>query len=268
MRRPQNTTQPSRVKSTGARPKKKTGVTGNGQGSGLRSVKRKRLASIFATRFEPHVSCDDIEHYLKSRLAGNVQVKFAEEAGPAKAVAAVHVLDPDQWPEREHVLNFGTEEVAFLIEWFAVPLTRQCCAVGEVLSQWRALKFEVVSNANLKNRSFFSLWEMMLTKDTYREQYKDIVHLALIYMAIPMSAAGHERIMSTMKRIKSDQRSSLHVSTTNDLIRISNDTMTMASYQPDTDIKSWMTSSVRQRRPQYKGWPSLVAQADSGSDTD
>ena len=161
-----------------------------------------------------------------STLLGN----FDQEAGPAKAVAALHVLDPDQWPEREHVLDFGTEEVAFLIEWFAVPLTRQGCAVGEVLSQWRALKFEVVSNANLKNRSFFSLWETMLTKDTYREQYKDIVHLALIYMAIPVSAAENERIMSTMKRIKSDQRSSLHVSTTNDLIRISNDTVTVASY--------------------------------------
>ena len=88
----QNTTQPSRVKSTGARPKKKTCVTGNGQGSGLRSVKRKRLASIFATRFEPHVSCDDIEHYLKSRLADNMPVKV--DAIPTKftTYASFHIM--------------------------------------------------------------------------------------------------------------------------------------------------------------------------------
>ena len=109
VRRPHNTKQPSRVNSTGARPKKKTGVTGNGQGSGLRSVKRKRLASIFATRFEPHVSCDDIELYLKSRLVGNVPVKV--DAIPTKfsTYASFHItcecdepaifMDPSLWPE-------------------------------------------------------------------------------------------------------------------------------------------------------------------------
>ena len=109
VRRPHNTKQPSRVNSTGARPKKKTGVTGNGQGSGLLSVKRKRLASIFATRFEPHVSCDDIELYLKSRLVGNVPVKV--DAIPTKfsTYASFHItcecdepaifMDPSLWPE-------------------------------------------------------------------------------------------------------------------------------------------------------------------------
>ena len=52
-------------------------------------------------------------------LLGN----FDEGAGRTKAVAALHVLD--QWPEREHVLDFGTEDVAFLFEWFAVPLIKQ-----------------------------------------------------------------------------------------------------------------------------------------------
>ena len=96
-----------------------------------------------------------------SMLLGN----FNDEAGPAKAVAALHVLDPDHWPDHEHILDFGTEEVAFLVEWFAVPLTKQGCAVGGGVSQWKALKFEVVSNVLLKNRSLTSLWETMLNKD-------------------------------------------------------------------------------------------------------
>ena len=47
----------SRIQSsTAARTRKTNGVTGSGQGSGLRSVKRKRLAIVFATRFEPQVT--------------------------------------------------------------------------------------------------------------------------------------------------------------------------------------------------------------------
>ena len=128
--------------------------------------------------------------------------------------------------------------------------------MGEVLAQWRGLKFEVVSNVDLKNRLNTSLWETIPTH--IETNTKDIIHLALIYMAILVSAAENERIMSTIKHIKIDQGSSLHVSTTDDLIRISNDTVIVASYQPDANIKSWMTPSVRQRRPQYRGWPSFV----------
>ena len=46
--------QPFAVQPT-TRTRKTKGVTGSGQGSGLRSVKRKRLASVFATRFEPQL---------------------------------------------------------------------------------------------------------------------------------------------------------------------------------------------------------------------
>ena len=46
----------------------------------------------------------------------------------------------------------------------------------------------------------------MLTKDTYREQYKDIVHLALIYMAIPVSAAENERIRHPAGRRRNGSR--------------------------------------------------------------
>ena len=111
VRRLQNTTQPSWLKSTGAGPKKKTCVTGNGQGSGLRSVKRKRLASIFATRFV-HMSAVttlSITGYLKSRLADNMPVKV--DAIPTKftTYASFHItcecdepaifMDPFLWPE-------------------------------------------------------------------------------------------------------------------------------------------------------------------------
>ena len=63
--------------STTTRNRNTKGVTGSWQGSGLRSVRRKRLASDFATRFEPQVTCDDILIYLNYRLSAKLSVKVA-----------------------------------------------------------------------------------------------------------------------------------------------------------------------------------------------
>ena len=66
--------------STTTRDRNTEGVTGTVEASrevDPRSVRRKRLASVFATRFEPQVTCDDILIYLNSRLSAKLRVKVA-----------------------------------------------------------------------------------------------------------------------------------------------------------------------------------------------
>ena len=77
--------------STTTRTRKTKGVNGSGQGSGLRSVKRKRLASVFATRFEPHVTCDDIVVYLNSRLSAKLPLKVASLETKHNSYASFHI---------------------------------------------------------------------------------------------------------------------------------------------------------------------------------
>ena len=100
--------QPVAVQPT-TRTRKTKGVTGSGQGSGLRSVKRKRLASVFATRFEPQVTCDDIVVYLNSHLSPKLHVKVASLETKHNSYASFHItcecedpsvfMDPFLWPE-------------------------------------------------------------------------------------------------------------------------------------------------------------------------
>ena len=100
--------QPVAVQPT-TRTRKTKGVTGSGQGSGLRSVKRKRLASVFATRFEPQVTCDDIVVYLNSHLSPKLPVKVASLETKHNSYASFHItcecddpsvfMDPFLWPE-------------------------------------------------------------------------------------------------------------------------------------------------------------------------
>ena len=82
--------QPVAVQTT-TRNRSTKGVTGSGQGSGLRSVKRKRLASVFATRLEPQVTCDDILVYLNSRLSVKLPVKVSSLETKHDSYASFHI---------------------------------------------------------------------------------------------------------------------------------------------------------------------------------
>ena len=58
-------------------------------------------------------------------------------------------------------------------------------------------------------------------------------------LVIPISSAQCEHGFSAQKRIKSDVRSSLHVSTTEDLIRISMEGPELAAFDPTAVVEKW-----------------------------
>ena len=76
-------------------------------------------------------------------------------------------------------------------------------------------------------------------------------------LVIPISSAKCERGFSAQRRIKSDVRSSLHVSTTEDLIRISMEGPELQAFDPTPAVVKWFSSDQRPRRPNfaYRRWP-------------
>ena len=71
-------------------------------------------------------------------------------------------------------------------------------------------------------------------------------------LALPISAAQCERGFSAQNRIKSSKRSSLAVSTTEDLMRITLEGPSLEDYDPSPAVDRWMNSAKRARRPDYK----------------
>ena len=55
------------------------------------------------------------------------------------------------------------------------------------------------------------LWETLLTKLPYKEDYADVLHLVEILLVLPISAAQSERAVSSKNRIKSSNRTTLNV---------------------------------------------------------
>ena len=71
-------------------------------------------------------------------------------------------------------------------------------------------------------------------------------------LALPISAAQCESGFSAQNRIKSFKRSSLAVSTTEGLMRITLEGPSLEDYDPSPAVDRWMNSAKRARRPDYK----------------
>jgi len=71
-------------------------------------------------------------------------------------------------------------------------------------------------------------------------------------LVLPISAAQCERGFSAQNRIKNSKRSSLGVSTTEDLMRISLEGPSVEDFDPRPAVDRWMNSAKRARRLTYK----------------
>ncbi|KAK0144423.1 Zinc finger protein 862 [Merluccius polli] len=130
------------------------------------------------------------------------------------------------------------------------------CNTAAVQDEWRQLK--VLVSQNFRDKTNTGLWQMLLTKDSYKQEYKNILELVKIMLVLPISAAQCERGFSAQNRIKNSTRSSLAVSTTEDLMRISLEGPSVEEFDPTPAVDRWLTSK-RARRPDYKScWDDIL----------
>ncbi|KAK0142299.1 Zinc finger protein 862 [Merluccius polli] len=108
-----------------------------------------------------------------------------------------------------------------------------------------------------KDKNYLSLWELMMTKEPYCLEYKNILHFVHIMLVLPVSSAVCERGFSSQKRIKPDVRASLHTDTVEDLIWISVEGPSLEDFDARESVANWFTQGQRARRPHYRGMGQL-----------
>ena len=90
------------------------------------------------------------------------------------------------------------------------------CNVETVPRQWMSLKTMV--KIQFQDMSYSRLWSTMLTKEPYKTDYQDVLHLVENLLVLPISSAQCKHAFSTQNCIKSAKRSCLERETTEDLI--------------------------------------------------
>lgn len=139
---------------------------------------------------------------------------------PNKVIQDFLVFNIDSWPHKDiELIVFGSGNIERLTNWLEPALRMAGCQVDDILPQWQSMK--ITFNSQFRDKDYSSLWKMFLSKDPYKSDLKDILHLVEILLVLPISAAGCERIVSSQNRIKSSLRASLKTTSLEGLIRIS-----------------------------------------------
>ena len=146
--------------------------------------------------------------------------------------------------------HFRSDEVARLVTWFRPVLESGGCRVEAVPKEWVSLK--VMVKTQFQDMAYSRLWPTMLTKESYKSDYKNVLHLVELLLVLPISSAQCERAFSSQNRIKSAKRSFLETETTEDLIRISSEGPPIAEFVPSQAVELWFSTGQRPRRPFFK----------------
>ncbi|KAJ8356589.1 hypothetical protein SKAU_G00193830 [Synaphobranchus kaupii] len=151
-------------------------------------------------------------------------------------VDSFRIFNHDAWPESQGaLLDYGRAEVQSLLQHFGELLRNGGCQSEQVLQEWQQLK--TLIRTTFADKSYLGLWQTLLTKEPYRSDFEC------------------ERGFSAQNRIKNTTRSSLHISTAEDLIRISTEGCPLEQFNPSHVTAKWLSSSKRARRPNMKKWP-------------
>ena len=212
-------------------------------------------------------TCDKTVKELKHRFENLLGTTNSQ--GAAKAVACLSMLfNHDAWPDTSgSLMSYGQQEIAYLVEWFGPILQRNGCEIESVAGEWRQLKLTIFNQ--FMNKSLSGLWSLLLTKEPYCTEFKNVLHLVEIMIALPISTAQCERGFSAQGRIKTAARTRLNPETVGDLIRISLEGPDIANFDPTVYAESWLNESTRARRPNAKlSWPeNIVCVGDSQDDS-
>ena len=109
------------------------------------------------------------------------------------------------WPSTsQDLVIFGNDKIQRLTRWFKPELNKAGCNVDAIPGEWLLMKMQI--NTIFKDKDYGHLWQTLLTKIPYREDFQNVLHLVEDLLILPIKAAQCERAISAQNRIKSSLR--------------------------------------------------------------
>ena len=190
------------------------------------------------------ITIEEIDKRFSNLLGKN------QDSDIQNVIKAFGVFHHDSWPSgRQELSAYGNNEIKELCKWFDAILQRSGCDTQKVMQEWRKMKMLI--HSNFSRKSYLELYQQLLTKDPYRDDFRNILHIVEILLVLPISSANCERAFSAQKRIVSASRASMAVTTASDLIQISTEGPELALFDPQNAMAKWK-DSPGQRKPMFK----------------
>lgn len=173
----------------------------------------------------------------------------------SEVVKDMLIFNVDAWPcDTQDLVDFGNNKIDGLTSWFKPTLQKAGCDFDSISEEWFSLK--VLINTTFLDKDYTNLWEIMLTKLPYKDDFKNLIHLVEIMLVQPISPAQCERAISAQNRVKNSLRVALGSSTLEDLIRITAEGPSVEEFHPAPVVDKWLLrdreAGERQRRRSFR----------------
>lgn len=147
----------------------------------------------------------------------NVEERFGYlENDPV--LKAATVLDPNVWPKDQIELStYGDAEIELLANYYEDHFLRAGCELHQIVREWSSVKSYV--SLHLSSRCTEEIFATILRSRT--DDCRNFLLLDEIVLIWPMSTAVVERGFSSMNRVKTQLRSSMHPENLDGVLRIS-----------------------------------------------
>lgn len=147
----------------------------------------------------------------------NVEERFGYlENDPV--LKAATVLDPDVWPKDQIELStYGDAEIELLANYYEDHLLRAGCELHQIVREWSSVKSYV--SPHLSSRCTEEIFATIFR--SRMDDCRNFLLRAEIVLIWPMSTAVVERGFSSMNRVKTQLRSSMHPENLDGVLRIS-----------------------------------------------
>ncbi|MGH0116050.1 UNVERIFIED_CONTAM: hypothetical protein FKN15_023083 [Acipenser sinensis] len=163
--------------------------------------------------------------WFESRFDNIVKLSVEEGvSGGPRVIQCFLIFCHDAWPD--DLVNFGDEQLEVLLNWYSDLLEKNGYNVDAGQARWRMLKTLV--RGQFMDKSYIGLWAVMLTKEPFCTDLKNLLHLVEIMLVLPISAVQCERGFSAQNRIKSKLCNSVE-----DLVRISAEGPSLELFDPE-----------------------------------
>lgn len=234
------------------------GITleGSLDGTPKRGSAHTGTSSFQSTKEEAIELClNGLRQRFSTLLIGEVSTDPPSAYRTVEVVRDMLVFNVDAWPSTsQDLVHFGNDKIERLTRWFEPVLKKAGCNVDAIPGEWLSMKMQI--NTSFKDKGYGHLWQTLLTKMPYREDFQNVLHLVEVLLILPISAAQCERAFSAQNRIKSSLRVNLASSKLVDLIRITAEGPTVADFDPAPAVAKWFKrykeAGERQRRPTFQ----------------
>ena len=150
------------------------------------------------------------------------------------------------WPlEDNNLLSYYNDEIWAVTNNYEQLLTQNGCHIFQIATEWDRLKSYLIPILKSPSKvDYLEIWKGIFKNEGVVRECKNVLHVVEILLITPFTNAKLEHVFSWMSWIKTDSRNHLGQGRLDTQMRVAEEGVSIAEFNPDPYIQKWYEDKV------------------------